>query len=83
MRYAEDLVADDSPDQKSLKFDEFMQHRVLGYEGDPKFVMVVLISHGLSNGVFVLGEKEDKNSFTRDKREKYRKKSIVLARSST
>ena len=64
VRYADDFVADDSPDQKSQKFDEFMQ-RVLGYEGDPKFVMVVLMSHGLSNGVFVLGEKEDKKSLHR------------------
>ena len=37
-------------------FKKFIDDQVIGYKGKPKFVFVVLMSHGFQNGVFLLAD---------------------------
>ena len=45
---------ENEPSEKYFK--NFMDQQVIGYEGKPKFVFVVLMSHGFQNGVFLLAD---------------------------
>ena len=45
---------ENEPSEKDFK--NFMDQQVIGYEGKPKFVFVVLMSHGFQNGVFLLAD---------------------------